>query len=137
MKQELVKNIKKKSSVSYSLDNKNAFKITSIRQAVLSKAPTLNKVKRESGLDKAEGIIEALLVQLNSKIKLKEKLTENEIRILAESILAKYSSLKISDIIFVFNQIADGEIDLFGSLSHRDIMRALYKHNETRWQHKT
>jgi ribosomal protein L9 len=77
-----------------------------------------------------------LLVSLNSKLKLKEKLTENEIRRLSESILAKYSSLKIADIIYVFNQIADGEIDLFGSLSHRDIMKALYDYNKTRWKHK-
>ncbi len=136
MKQQLAKSIKTKSLVNYNLDSKDSLKITTIRQAVLSKSPSLTTIIKESSITKAEGIIEALLFQLNERIKIKEKLSENEMRRLADSIIGKYSGLKISDIIYVFNKIADGEIDLYGSLSHRDIMGALYKHKEERWKHK-
>ena len=136
MKQQLAKSIKTKSLVNYNLDSKDSLKITTIRQAVLSNSPSLTKIINESSITKAEGIIEALLFQLNERIKIKEKLSENDMRRLADSIIGKYSGLKISDIIYVFNKIADGEIDLYGSLSHRDIMGALYKHKEERWKHK-
>jgi hypothetical protein len=136
MKQQLAKSIKTKSLVNYNLDSKDSLKITTIRQAVLSNSPSLTKIIKESSITKAEGIIEALLFQLNERIKIKEKLSENDMRRLADSIIGKYSGLKISDIIYVFNKIADGEIDLYGSLSHRDIMGALYKHKEERWKHK-
>ncbi len=136
MKQQLAKSIKTKSLVNYNLDSKDSLKITTIRQAVLSNSPSLTTIIKESSITKAEGIIEALLFQLNERIKIKEKLSENEMRRLADSIIGKYSGLKISDIIYVFNKIADGEIDLYGSLSHRDIMGALYKHKEERWKHK-
>ena len=136
MKQQLAKSIKTKSLVNYNLDSKDSLKITTIRQAVLSNSPSLTTIIKESSITKAEGIIEALLFQLNERIKIKEKLSENDMRRLADSIIGKYSGLKISDIIYVFNKIADGEIDLYGSLSHRDIMGALYKHKEERWKHK-
>ena len=136
MKQQLAKSIKTKSLVNYNLDSKDSLKITTIRKAVLSNSPSLTKIINESSITKAEGIIEALLFQLNERIKIKEKLSENDMRRLADSIIGKYSGLKISDIIYVFNKIADGEIDLYGSLSHRDIMGALYKHKEERWKHK-
>jgi hypothetical protein len=136
MKKELIKSSQTKSLEAFSLDSNESIKITTIHQAVTSKTPTLNKLTKEGNQEKTSYIIMGLLVSLNSKLKLKEKLTENEIRRLSESILAKYSSLKIADIIYVFNQIADGEIDLFGSLSHRDIMKALYDYNKTRWKHK-
>ena len=76
-----------------------------------------------------------LLVNMNNKLKFKEKLEENEIRGLSESIFDKYYYFKISDFVFVFNKISDGEIDLFGSLSHRDVMKALNEHANIRYKY--
>lgn len=136
MNQKLVTSSNKELSINYSLNSKESFKITNIEKAINSNTPSLNKIIKENSILKAEGIIEAMLTQLNDKIKFKEKLSENEIERLAQSIISKYSGLKISDFIFVFNQIADGEVELYGSLSHRDIMKALFKHKETRWHYK-
>ncbi len=120
----------------YSLKTIQSAKIANISQAVKSNLPTLNKMSRDKGEEKSKALICALLIQLNIKIKIKDKLDDNEIERLADSIILKYGTLKISDLIYVFNQIADGEVDLFGSLSHRDVMKALKNHLEIRWQIK-
>ncbi len=120
----------------YSLKTIQSAKIATVAQAVKSNLPTLNKMSRDTGEVKSKALIIAMLMQLNIKIKIKDKLEENEIERLADSIMLKYGTLKISDLLYVFNQIADGEVDLFGSLSHRDVMKALKNHLEIRWQIK-
>ena len=131
---DLVKSTNKELLVNYSLNSN--LNITSIHREISSDSPTINKLIKAKGIEFSEGLIEALLMQLNSKLKFKDKLSDQENERLAKSIISKYSNLKITDFIYVFNQIADGEIELFGSLSHRDVMRALFKHNENRWKHK-
>jgi len=127
----------------YSLKTIQSAKIATVAQAVKSNLPTLNKMSRDTGEVKSKALIIAMLMQLNIKIKIKDKLEENEIERLADSIMLKYGTLKISDLLYVFNQIADGEVDLFGSLSdlfgslsYRDVMKALKNHLEIRWQIK-
>ena len=120
----------------YSLKTIQSAKIATVAQAVKSNLPTLNKMSRDTGEVKSKALIIAMLMQLNIKIKIKDKLEENEIERLADSIMLKYGTLKISDLLYVFNQIADGEVNLFGSLSHRDVMKALKNHLEIRWQIK-
>ena len=131
---DLVKSTNKELLVNYNLNSN--LNVTSIHKAITSDSPTITRLIKIKGIEFSEGLIEALLAQLSQKLKFKDKLLDHENERLAKSIISKYSNLKISDFIFVFNQIADGEIDLYGSLSHRDVMRALYKHNENRWKHK-
>jgi len=131
---DLVKTTNKELLVNYNLNSN--LNITSVNKALTSDTPTINRLIKAKGNEFSEGLIEALLAQLSQKLKFKEKLTDQENERLAKSIISKYSNLKIADFIYVFNQIADGEIELYGSLSHRDVMRALYKHNENRWKHK-
>ncbi len=120
----------------YNLDNALSLKILSVEKAVNSETPSLTKMIKATNEKKVSYLIMGLLVNMNNKLKFKEKLTENEIRGLSESIMDKYYYLKLSDFVYVFNQISDGEIDLFGSLSHRDVMKALKDHTNLRWKYK-
>jgi len=130
-----VQNLQEKSLQALDLKNALSLKVTSIEKAVNSASPSLTKMSKLASKEKVGYLIMGLLVNMNNKLKFKEKLEENEIRGLSESIFDKYYYFKISDFVFVFNKISDGEIDLFGSLSHRDVMKALNEHANIRYKY--
>ena len=136
IRQESVENLPRESSKILLPKIIDTAKIRTINEAVKSDLPTVNRMCREKGDQKTKALIIGMLMSVNAKIKFKDKLEENDMEGLAESILLKYGSLKISDLVYVFNQITDGEIDLYGSLSHRDVMKALKNHHDIRWQIK-
>ena len=66
---DLVKSTNKELLVNYSLNSN--LNITSIHRAISSDSPTINKLIKAKGIEFSEGLIEALLMQLNSKLKFK------------------------------------------------------------------
>ena len=101
-----VQNLQEKSLQALDLKNALSLKVTSIEKAVNSASPSLTKMSKLASKEKAGYLIMGLLVNMNNKLKFKEKLEENEIRGLSESIFDKYYYFKISDFVFVFNKIS-------------------------------
>ncbi len=115
----------------YNPEDGLSLNINSVEQAIKSKLPTLNSLQKLNE-QKTVALLALYLLELNSAIKIGDRMSKNNINTTAIRIIQKYGFMKLSDIIFVLNKFLDGEIKLYGSLSRRDIMGALHDHSENR-----
>jgi hypothetical protein len=129
-KKENTKTISKNFSKTFDLE-KISNSVNSLEQAKKADVPTLNSLRRIDE-EKAVKLIALYIATLNEEINIADTMSEKSINITAIRIIQKYGYLKLSDIIFVFNKIMDGEIKLYGSLSRREIMGALHDHDKLR-----
>ena len=84
----------------------------------------------------ATQFIGQLLVSLDNTLKVKDKSDVKEQgkkwAVVAIRIIDKYKYFKVSDLVYVFNKISDGEIKIYGALNRQDIMGALHEHDKLR-----
>ncbi len=130
-KTESTKVISKNFSKTYDIEKLSRLNINSIERAKKADVPTLNSLRRIDE-EKAVKLIALYIATLNEEINIADTMSKESINITAIRIIQKYGYLKLSDIIFVFNKIMDGEIKLYGSLSRREIMGALHDHDKLR-----
>jgi len=114
--------------------------VQSARTAISKRISELIKefevVSPNKGEELATQFIGQLLVSLDNTLKVKDKSDVKEQgkkwAVVAIRIIDKYKYFKVSDLVYVFNKISDGEIKIYGALNRQDIMGALHEHDKLR-----
>lgn len=92
---------------------RHAGKLTTVSLAMNAAAPTLAALHREKGKDFAIGLTMGWLVYLNDILNLNKPMTEDQIDLCATEVIDQYSSLKMSDLTFLFRKIIAGQYGEF------------------------
>ena len=90
----------------YNPEDGLSLNINSVEQAIKSKLPTLNSLQKLNE-QKTVALLALYLLELNSAIKIGDRMSKNNINTTAIRIIQKYGFMKLSDIIFVLNKFLD------------------------------
>ena len=108
--------------------------INSVKAARTAISPRISELIKAQGEEIIAHFIGDLISTLEDNINTKDRMTANQKANTAIRIIDKYKYFKVSDLVYVFNKIMDGEIKIYGSLTRQVIMGALFEHENLRSQ---
>lgn len=112
---------------------KELAKVTSLEQAISLLSPTLYKISGIKSEKYTLAYVKMWIVDLQSNINVKNKMSESMINICAEAILTQYGHLTIADIKNVFTDALTGVYgDFYESLSTPKILSWFLDYSERR-----
>ena len=126
--------MQKKLLKAYSPNSLQESNINTLEKALKSKTPTVGAMIRKEGSEFTRSVLLVWIVYLNNEIN-ERPMSENQMKTCAMRIMQKHSSLKLADLILVWNKVIDGELQLYGSLGTNKIVSLLDKHFEDRCNH--
>jgi hypothetical protein len=86
--------------------------------------PSLARLRKFHGQDKAETIIKLFLTDLSELVNLKRSLSERQIDVIAQEVVTTYYSLNLADIHVIFRRARNGEYgELYESLDTPKVIR--------------
>ena len=90
---------------------------------------------REQGEDFTEAYVELWLLELNSIMNLKNKMSEVQTRLTAKEIVNEFYNLKIADLTLIFRNIMSGKYgEFYERLDMPKILTMFREYNEERMQ---
>ena len=103
--------------------------IVKIEDCILSKLPSLAKIRKEKGDDKTLSFIKLQLIELNELLNLSRPMSETQINFTSQVILDEFYMLNISDLKLVFKNIATGKCgNLYQSLNPPKLLSIFRDH---------
>ena len=91
----------------------HAGKITSIEQALNSKAPSIASFQRQQGRQFTEGLITFWLLYLNNILNLNKPMSEEQINLCSNMVVEEFYMFKVSDLTLLFKRIISGQYGEF------------------------
>ena len=91
----------------------HAGKITTIEQALNSKAPSIASFQRQQGRQFTEGLITFWLLYLNNILNLNKPMSEEQINLCSNMVVEEFYMLKVSDLTLLFKRIVSGQYGEF------------------------
>ena len=103
--------------------------LVKIEDCILSKLPSLAKIRKEKGDDKTLSFIKLQLIELNELLNLSRPMSETQINFTSQVILDEFYMLNISDLKLVFKNIATGKCgNLYQSLNPPKLLSIFRDH---------
>ena len=107
--------------------------IKGVSDALSRQTYSLIQIKKDKGEAFLRSYISLWLIYLNELLNLNKPLTEAQIRLCAEQIMADYHHLKISELSFIFKRIVSGEFgELYERISMPKVMSIFRQYDEER-----
>ena len=91
----------------------HAGKITTIEQALNSKAPSIASFQRQQGRQFTEGLITFWLLYLNNILNLNKPMSEEQINLCSNMVVEEFYMFKVSDLTLLFKRIISGQYGEF------------------------
>ena len=103
--------------------------IVKIEDCILSKLPSLAKIRKDEGEEKTLSFIKLQLIELNELLNLSKPMSETQINFTSQVILEEFYMLNISDLKLVFKNIAIGKCgNLYQSLNPPKLLSIFREH---------
>lgn len=107
--------------------------IKGVSDALSRNTVSLVEIKKGKGQAFLRSYIALWLIELNELLNLNNPLTETQIELCAEQIMADYSFLKISELSLIFKRIVSGECgELYERISMPKIMNIFRQYDQER-----
>lgn len=107
--------------------------IKGVSDALSRQTLSLVQIKKSKGEAFLRSYISLWLIYLNELLNLNKPLTEAQIRLCAEQIIAEYHHLKISELSLIFKRIVSGECgELYERISMPKVMSIFRKYDQER-----
>jgi len=91
----------------------HAGKVSTVEDAISSKAPSIASFQREQGREFTEGLITFWLLYLNQILNLNKPMSEDQIKLCSGMVVEEFYMLKVSDLTLLFKRIISGEYGEF------------------------
>ena len=107
--------------------------IKGVSDALSRQTYSLIQIKKDKGEAFLRSYISLWLIYLNELLNLNKPLTEAQIRLCAEQIMADYHHLKLSELSFIFKRIVSGEFgELYERISMPKVMSIFRQYDQER-----
>lgn len=112
-------------------------KLTGVTLNTCLEAPSLNKLKKESGQEELQIIIEALLLKAMQNFNVKYQLSDVQIEFFAEAFVEEFGYETIDDLIYCLKSAAKGKFgEIYSAIDPPTLFKWFRLHLDEKYQQK-